>query len=52
MTTAEKIFKAVMGNLNGRSGYDHIWDSLDEDIQEEIKQEVVADIQLVLDKEV
>lgn len=47
--TAEGIFNAVMHNLNGRSGYDNLWDSLDEDIKQEIETEIVEVIQHVMD---
>ena len=34
---AEQAAEAVLEDLNGRSGYDSLWDELDGDIQYEIR---------------
>ena len=38
---ARKIVEKVLCSLTGRSGFDGAWDSIDDDIQEEIKDDLV-----------
>lgn len=42
MTTAEKIVEKILSDLTDRSGLDGAWDSIDSDIQEEIKETWVS----------
>jgi len=35
---AAQIVDLILDDLNGRSGYDNLWDDLDEEIQDEIRE--------------
>jgi len=51
MITTEQARKAVdivLEELNGRGGFDHFWDSVDKDIQEEIKETCASQVHLQL----
>jgi len=48
---AEQSVERIIDNLTGRSGLDHAWDDIDEDIQQEIKTTLVGIIVEELDKE-
>lgn len=51
MTSLEQaIVKAVLKNLDDRSGFDHWWGSIDRSIQREIREDLAADVRAVLDK--
>lgn len=44
MTTAFKHACAaieILDELNGRNGYDNLWDDLDEDLRKEIKDAII-----------
>ncbi len=50
MSTPAEITDRVLNNLKGRSGFDHWWDTIGEDIQEEIKQELEGEIYMLLEE--
>jgi hypothetical protein len=37
-TVADRVVSLIIGDLTDRSGLQNVWDELDEDIQEEIRQ--------------
>lgn len=41
MKTLEEIANKIIDNLTNRSGFNDLWYNLDEDIQDEIKDEIV-----------
>jgi alcohol dehydrogenase class IV len=51
MPNASKIVDSVLKNLQGRGGFYGFWDSVDEDIQEEIVEELTEVVQKELGDE-
>lgn len=47
---AGQIVKAVLDELNGRKGYDNLWDELDSGLRKEIKSALVDEVREVLDR--
>ena len=47
---AKHISEAVIDNLNGRSGYDHLWDQIDDDTRLEIFRGLEKDVADVLEE--
>ena len=45
---ANDCVRAVLKNLDDRSGFDHWFDSIDEEIQAEIRESLRNDVQAVL----
>jgi len=45
MPDARKIVDAVLNELQRRGGFDGFWDSVDQDIQEEIVEELTEVVQ-------
>jgi len=41
MNLSERIVERVLKDLRGRSGFDGAWDACDEDIQAEIKTDLI-----------
>lgn len=39
--TAKQIVETLLHDLTGRKGLRHVWDEIDEEIQDEIKEEWV-----------
>ena len=48
---AQDIWHAIYKNLSDRSGFDHWWDNIDSDTQEEIRGTLEAKITKILDEE-
>lgn len=48
---ADSIVDAVLKDLFGRSGFDNAWDECDQDIQDEIKDDLVVLVAGVLASE-
>lgn len=40
MKTPTKLAKEIISTLNNRGGFDHWWDSIEEDIRKEIIEEL------------
>jgi hypothetical protein len=38
---AKQVVEVVLNELGGRGGFDHWWDNIDEDIQDEIREKLV-----------
>ena len=36
-----RVATEILDELNGRSGYDNLWDDLDEDLRKEIKDAII-----------
>jgi len=51
MDKSEKIVKALISDLTDRSGFGNVWDSLDDEIQTEIKREWKNIINSVSDRD-
>ena len=47
---AEEIVSAVLRNLYGRADYDSLWDSTDARTQQEIREELRAEVEAILSK--
>ena len=52
MSIANDIVTTVLNDLENRSGFDHWWDDVDEEIQDEVRQVLAAKVQQVLDREI
>lgn len=50
MSKAGIIVEAIMKNLNGRKGYDNLWDDIDDETRTEILLELTAIVNSELDK--
>ena len=48
---AQEIWHKIFKNLYGRAAFDHWWDKIDQDIQEEIHATIETIITKILDKE-
>ena len=43
-----QIVTAILDELQGRGGFDHWWDDIDEEIQEEITNSLILTVQAVM----
>lgn len=48
MTPAERVVEAILRDLEDRAGFDHWWDGIEMDIQEEIRETLVEKVAAVL----